>query len=324
MEAIRNYLENMFANLPNTMEVQKAKRELEQMMEDKYTELKGEGKTENEAIGTVISEFGNLDELAEDLGIAPYVKKQAAAMGKILPLQEVKEFLAARSKSAFLVGLGVMLCILSPCAPMMTDAFMGDSLENVGAALLFVLIGIAVALFINAGLTTSKWDYLEKEPYIIDFATTEYVHNQQNMFRPTYGLMLTIGIVLCILSVVPSTLLDADNTIAWMEEFSNILLFVMVGVGVFLIVSACKRFNSFQYLLDLNKADTVAGNFVPGQSRNKRAYQNKTVNGIMSVYWPTIACVYLCWSFLSFDWHITWIIWPIAAVINALIRNICE
>ena len=34
MEAIRNYLETMFANLPNTMEVQKAKRELGQMMED--------------------------------------------------------------------------------------------------------------------------------------------------------------------------------------------------------------------------------------------------------------------------------------------------
>ena len=31
------------------------------MMEDKYTELKNEGKSENEAVGTVIAEFGNLD-----------------------------------------------------------------------------------------------------------------------------------------------------------------------------------------------------------------------------------------------------------------------
>ena len=68
METIRNYLETMFAKLPNTFEVQKAKNELWQMMEDKYTELIREGRTENEAIGIVISEFGNLDELAEDLG----------------------------------------------------------------------------------------------------------------------------------------------------------------------------------------------------------------------------------------------------------------
>ena len=69
METLKNYLENMFLNLPNTPEVRKAKTELLQMMEDKYTELKNEGKAENEAIGIVISEFGNLDELAEDLGI---------------------------------------------------------------------------------------------------------------------------------------------------------------------------------------------------------------------------------------------------------------
>ena len=48
MEAIRNYLETMFLNLPNTPEVYKAKNELWQMMEDKYTELKNEGKSENE------------------------------------------------------------------------------------------------------------------------------------------------------------------------------------------------------------------------------------------------------------------------------------
>ena len=59
METIRNYLETMFAGLPNTAEVLKAKDELWQMMEDKYAELIAEGKAENEAVGIVISEFGN-------------------------------------------------------------------------------------------------------------------------------------------------------------------------------------------------------------------------------------------------------------------------
>ena len=76
MDTIKNYLETMFANLPNTVEVKKAKDELYSMMEDKYTELINEGKTENEAVGTVISEFGNLDELAEALGVEAEVKKQ--------------------------------------------------------------------------------------------------------------------------------------------------------------------------------------------------------------------------------------------------------
>ena len=59
METIKNYLETMFMNLPNTPEVRRAKDELGQMMEDKFVELTEAGKTENEAVGTVISGFGN-------------------------------------------------------------------------------------------------------------------------------------------------------------------------------------------------------------------------------------------------------------------------
>lgn len=55
METIRNYLESMFSQLPNTPEVLKAKYELGQMMEDKYSELIADGKSENEVIGTIIA-----------------------------------------------------------------------------------------------------------------------------------------------------------------------------------------------------------------------------------------------------------------------------
>ena len=57
METIRNYLESMFSQLPNTPEVLKAKYELGQMMEDKYSELIADGKSENEVIGTIIKVY---------------------------------------------------------------------------------------------------------------------------------------------------------------------------------------------------------------------------------------------------------------------------
>ena len=41
----------------------------------------------------------------------------------------------------------------------------------------------------------------------------------------------------------------------------------------------------------------------------------------MSVYWPTITCIYLIWSFLTFRWGFTWIIWPIAAIVETLIKR---
>ena len=107
MEAIRNYLETMFLNLPNTPEVYKAKNELWQMMEDKYTELKNEGKSENEAVGTVIAEFGNLDELAEDLGIKQFVhqpRQEQTPNAVSLSMEDVRQFLRETFPSFLLCG----------------------------------------------------------------------------------------------------------------------------------------------------------------------------------------------------------------------------
>ena len=178
MEAIRNYLETMFLNLPNTPEVYKAKNELWQMMEDKYTELKAEGKSENEAVGTVISEFGNLDELAKDLGIEQIVHSTPVSNAKTLPLEDVKRYIAEHSKHAFFTALGVMLCILSVCAPILFDGIAGawnmneDAMSALGVCLMFVLIAIAVGLFIYSGVMIGKWKYLQNENYVTDFATT--------------------------------------------------------------------------------------------------------------------------------------------------------
>ena len=69
METIKNYLETMFANLPDTEETRRAKSELFSMMEDKYNELKAQGMAENAIVGTIITEFGNIDELKESLDL---------------------------------------------------------------------------------------------------------------------------------------------------------------------------------------------------------------------------------------------------------------
>lgn len=154
METIRNYLEMMFQKLPNTPEVQKAKFELGQMMEDKYHELIREGQNENEAIGTVIAEFGNLDELAESLGIQNFINQNA------------------------------------------------------------------------------------------------YQGSYQN---------------------------PASNATAYTKT---------------------------------------------PQNKSAGGYASPAADTVMSVFWPTAACLYLSWSFLTFDWHITWVIWPLAAILRAILHSI--
>ena len=96
MNIILNYLDNMFLNLPNTNEVKRAKQELASMMEDKYNELIAEGRKENEAVGIVISEFGNLDELAVELGIEQVLSNESGskeAAGRHVSREEAEEYI---------------------------------------------------------------------------------------------------------------------------------------------------------------------------------------------------------------------------------------
>lgn len=324
MEAIRNYLETMFLKLPNTPDVYKAKNELWQMMEDKYTELISQGKSENEAVGTVISEFGNLDDLAKDLGIDKIIQNNNAPDSKTLSLEDAKRFLSDHTKHATRIALGVFLCILSVCLPIFAEGIAehSDAVEAVGICLMFVIIAIAVGFFIYSGTTIKRWSYLMTERHVTDFSTTQYVHERLESYKPTYALMLTIGIVLCILSVIPPVLMeDVLHLSIFGESLSACFMFSLIAIGVFLIVMASMRLSSYKALLNLNQYGTIGGDYTHSQ-KNEIHYKNKTVEAVMSVYWPSVTCLYLAASFLTFHWNITWIIWPIAAIISTLINNL--
>jgi hypothetical protein len=305
MEAIKSYLETMFLHLPNTAEVYKAKNELWQMMEDKYTKLKEEGASENEAVGTVIAEFGNLDELADVLGIKQYIRQTEVISSKILSFEEAKAYLNAYEKHAFLIALGVFFCIISVALPAAFDG------SDFSAALMFIPIAIGVGLFVYSGNCISQnWNYLKQGSYATDFSTTEYIRGERQRFKNSYAIMLTVGVMLCILSLVPPIVIDSAE-----------LLLFLVAAGVFFIVMAAIRMGSYNYLLQLNGRDTIGGNYVPNQ-QGEVQYKSTTTTAIMSVYWPTVTCLYLIWSFLSFEWWHTWIIWPIASVVFALLKNL--
>ena len=323
MQAIRNYLETMFMNLPNTPEVLRAKEELWQMMEDKYTELKNEGKSENEAVGTVISEFGNLDELAEELGIHQFMELPevvAEQPRRTITMEDTKQFLHDKARQAFQVAFGVLLCIVSPVGIIISEAVHIN--ELIGVLALFLCIVVAVGMFVFSGISIKKWDFLKQEPCSLDFETTNYVHEKKDYNRGIFALFLVIGIGLCILSVIPVIIFGEINLhmqAVNLESMGAAFLLLFVAIGVFLIVYGSMIYGSFDELLKVNDVRTVGGNYVPEQ---KEQYMTPAMATIMEVYWPTITCIYLIWSFLTFEWWVSWIIWPVAAIVHSILKSI--
>ena len=324
METLKNYLENMFLNLPDTSEVRKAKKELLQMMEDKYTELKNDGKAENEAIGIVISEFGNLEELAEDLGIQTYVEEEIPPE-KMLSLDEAKSFLKNTVTRSQLIATGVLLCILSPVPVIFIDGWLTTNkfitaISAFGVFFMFLLIGIGVALFISPGTMKSKWLSITNRTVGIDFQVTDYTKNQFESTRSNHAVCLSIGCMLCILSFTPSIILDAVLPNNFGYALSGGFLFIFVAIGVYLIVFTCNRAKGYESLLALNARGTIGNTHVP-EAAKEIEYTSPAVTTIMSVFWQTVTCIYLCVSFLTFDWEITWIIWPVAGVISSILKT---
>ncbi len=319
METIKNYLESMFRGLPLTEKVMKAKSELLQMMEDKYTELIRSGKTENEAVGEVIQNFGNLDDLADDLGIKEilYETKYSEVQRRKLSFEEVTEYFERVKRAAGIRAAGIMFCILCVIFPIMADAIRIN--EIIGVVLMFLCAGIGVVLIVSSSSMMEQWRFVRREPCSIDAVSIDYLKNRNRDFTPTYSVMHSVGILLCILCFIPAVIFDEFGGRFW-DNMSGAMLFVFVGFGVFLIVYSNTIKRTFTRLLGINDQTE----FFEPEERRMGKIKNPTIRAIMMCYWPVVTCIYLCVSFLTFKWHMTWLIWPIAAAVNTIIIAVAK
>ncbi len=313
MEIIRNYLETMFANLPNTAEVIKAKNELYSMMEDKYDELISEGKLENEAVGIIISEFGNLEELAETLGIGGVVNNNVDLDTRLITDDEAVEYVFDASQHRLLLGVGVMLFIISPIFPILAGM--------IGVAIMFVAVAAGIAIVVLSSIRMGKWKFLDNIRCVIDYSTANALYNELRNNSMSKALMMTIGILCIVLSVIPVIIIDElSANIFYGADMAPASLFIMVGIGVMLIITSTAKEGAYNKLLSLNDKKSVSGNYEAVRSVN-REYGSEIVDFIMPNYWKIVTCIYLIWSFLSFDWGRTWLIWPIAGIVNKIIAS---
>lgn len=319
MDIIKSYLENMFLGLPHTAEVQKAKNELAQMMEDKYNELIASGSSDNEAVGIVISEFGNLEELAEALGIHEYMGTERIADSKAVSFDQVKQYIGSRISASVKIAIAVFLCITCPVPVIITYSFssamnMDEHIATaVGILFLFLFLIVAIGLFIVVGIQSKKWHYIKYEPFHLDFGTESYVQKEMENFRSLYAVLIAVGVILCVACFVPAAVIGAlggENT--FLLTLSGAAVLIFIGIGVIFLVIAGVRNNTYRILIGLN------GFCSQNMGNDQTAIDSK----IRSVYYQTVTCIYLIVSFLTFRWEITWIIWPIASVLRRWIENI--
>jgi hypothetical protein len=260
MDAIKSYLENMFLHLPKTAEVLRAKEELAQMMEDKYNQLRSEGRTDNEAVGQVISEFGNLAELAGPLGIPQEVKDLETDTKQItLTDAEVERYLKVSKETGRQVALGVAIILLGVAILIFLNAlaergFMPDKIaQAAGVGGLLLLIALAVYIFIMAGMKSEKYENLETSLVKIDPYLHDRIVQMKEDYRPGSARRIAGGVALILLSVVALVtvaILEVGGEFAVMLLVVGLLLAIAVAVGLF--ISAGSKMETYDKLLNLS------------------------------------------------------------------------
>ncbi len=222
-----------------------------------------------------------------------------------LSLEDAVAYIQLRRKAALWMGLGVLLCIIAVIPLVILDAFtLHETVKNAfGLSFLFISVGCAVGLFVLTHLRLSPYEqiYHHKE-LSFQYGVDGYLQKEKQAFQPKYHLFIILGIILILFAFIPLFVIPA----IFSKQFEEIGIGFTIGIisiGVFLIIYAYTCHASFSILYQ-------EGDYMV---HKKDMEDEKTHNVIGGIYWPLVTAVYLGVSFLNSSWHISWVIWPIAA-----------
>ena len=133
----------------------------------------------------------------------------------------------------------------------------------------------------------------------------KHVVNEKS--RKRSALLTAIAISLYILCPVP--------VIALQDEIGVMVLFLFVAVATAMLI-----YNGVTRERYVKADDTMVEEFKEWKQNSKQ--KNKAVDAIVGSFWLIAVCVYIVVSFMTGAWHITWIIFLIAAAISSMIRGI--
>lgn len=244
---------------------------------------------------------------------------EPAALRRVT-LEEAGEFLRVKEQTAKTIAFATFLCILSPlCLLLLGAASVTGVLpitENfaagMGLIVLFLLVAAAVALFISSGAKTGPYQFLEQEPFETEYGVTGMVRERQKQFRAACTRANVLGTCICILSVIPLL----TGALLWENALLLVVMLcatmVLAGVGVMLLIMAGIRWDSLQKLLQ-------EGSYT---KQNKRGAA--WTGAVSTVYWLVVTAGFLAYCFSTDDWKGSWIVWPVAGVLNAALMIACN
>ncbi|MDD6037732.1 MAG: helix-turn-helix transcriptional regulator [bacterium] len=253
-------------------------------------------------------------------GDVPVTYSERSNSIRKVSMEEANDYISVTERASSKIANAVSACIVSPVLLIVLSALADNSrfiiseaiAVGVGLLALLGLVAGAVFVFIVTGSSLTKYRYFDEEEFETAYGVSGLVRELQEEMRERRIVSIAIGVIMCILSVVPlilsSIITDSDVVVCSMVG----VLLIIVAVAVNLFVRVEMVWGSYEKLLQ------------EGDYTRKQKKTNKTLEPISSIFWSVITAIYLGVSFLTGRWDITWIIWPVTGVLFGAITGIIK
>ncbi|MEI5995499.1 permease prefix domain 1-containing protein [Candidatus Enterococcus mansonii] len=319
MKTIREYIESLFLNVVETEQTKQLKGDLLASAEDRYEDLKSQGKSENEAIGGVIAEFGSIDELLNEMNIKQDFMDERGYELDGITVAEAVEFLRIRRRGATLIGSGVMIIMLGIATFFGSMALFGEGIAE-GFGFLFILLGaaIGVPLFIIAGMSISNTNK-QLDDRFIPIQVKNEVKTRKQAFQRSFLFCIVTGVVLCILSIIPAVFFEE---VYGEENIGIACLLLLASVGVFFFIFGGMIMGSFSEIIDRTYFISDEDELGPRAKAERAKKVPVWFQIVEKIYWPIVVGIFLIQGLLLGNWGTNWTIFPVAGILFWIIESI--
>lgn len=282
----------------------------------------------------LLKEEGETEEFASRQGAGSDEEEPVRSVS----IEEADAFMGLTKKFASIRGIGTGLFVLSSVGLIIlggiseydTNAISEEMAGGFGLVILLLMVAIGVVIMKMAGMQLSKYDYLENEKISLGFGVKELVLKKKEEFEKPYRISVCAGIALIFAGIMPLMVAVAADS-EEMAIYCIVVILLAVAVSVYCFVRFGSIWESYEKLLQ-------EGDY----TREKK--ESKQANSFFSTaYWCIVTAVYLGISFIGPDfgalgadgrleymkwkwgnWGITWVIWPVAAVLFAGLKAIFD
>lgn len=274
-------------------------------------------------------DLDKLVQLSEALGVSTdYLLKDEQAQSAPVPAtaeqtvkprhvtqEEARRYLQLQTAAIPKTTLGVALCVWSPIAliglPVLRSTlnwgFPEEICSGIGLCVLLVMVAAGVALLLTASGKLREFEYLEREPIETDNSAREQALSMQREVLPICAKRNTIGVVLCILSVLPLfALMCVPGVPDGYYSLAVCALLLLVGIACLLLVRTGSMRGAVDKLLE------------QGDYTRENKAKSRFVGAVSAAYWLVVTAVFLFYTFGpkgNGQPQCSWFIWAVAGVL---------